>query len=93
MEPGDFVEPEIAVTAAVTAALFSPRARKVIRKGLVYGMAGILTAGDTISSFAKSVGQGMQQASASMASEEQKTQQANASMESNGHNQEIEATQ
>jgi hypothetical protein len=93
MEPGDFVEPEIAVTAAVTAALFSPRARKVIRKGLVYGMAGILTAGDTISSFAKSVGQGMQQASASMASEEQRTQQANTSMESNGHNQEIEATQ
>ncbi|HEX4713491.1 MAG TPA: hypothetical protein VH164_01045 [Ktedonobacteraceae bacterium] len=93
MEPGDFVEPEIAVTAAVTAALFSPRARKVIRKGLVYGMAGILTAGDTISSFAKSVGQGMQQASASMASEERRTQQANTPMESSGHNQEIEATQ
>jgi hypothetical protein len=94
MEPGDFIEPEIAVTAAVTAALFSPRARRVIRKGLVYGMAGILTAGDTISSFAKSVGQGMQQASASMASEEKKTRQADAPMESNGHiNQEIEATQ
>jgi hypothetical protein len=56
-------------------------------------MAGILTAGDTISSFAKSVGQGMQQASASMASEERRTQQANTSMESSGHNQEIEATQ
>jgi hypothetical protein len=57
-------------------------------------MAGILTAGDTISSFAKSVGQGMQQASASMANEEQKTQQTNAPMESNGHiNQEVEATQ
>ncbi|MEO7018530.1 MAG: hypothetical protein ABI234_00070 [Ktedonobacteraceae bacterium] len=61
MEPGDFVEPEIAVTAAVTAALFSPRTRKVIRKGLVYGMAGILTAGETLTSLAKSVGQGMHQ--------------------------------
>lgn len=70
MEPGDFVEPEIAVTAAVTAALFSPRARKVIRKGLVYGMAGILTVGDTITSFAKNVGKGMQQAGAPTPSEE-----------------------
>lgn len=70
MEPGDFVEPEIAVTAAVTAALFSPRARKVIRKGLVYGMAGILTVGDTITSFAKNVGKGMQQAGVPTPSEE-----------------------
>lgn len=61
MEPGDFAEPEIAVTAAITALICSPRARKVIRKGLVYGMAGILTVGDTFTSFAKSVGQGMQQ--------------------------------
>lgn len=58
----DFAEPEIAVTAAVTAAIFSPRARKVIRKGLVYGMAGILVAGDTVASLTKSVGRGIQQA-------------------------------
>lgn len=61
MEPGDFVEPEIAVTAAITALICSPRVRKVIRKGLVYGMAGVITVGDTLTSFAKSVGQGMQQ--------------------------------
>lgn len=59
----DFVEPEVAVTAAVTAAIFSPRARKVMRKGLVYGMAGILTAGDAITTFARSFGQGIQHAS------------------------------
>ena len=58
----DFAEPEIAVTAAVTAAIFSPRARKVIRKGLVYGMAGILVAGDTIVSLARGVERGIQQA-------------------------------
>lgn len=63
MDPESFVEPEIAVTAAITAVLFSPRARKVIRKGLVYGIAGILTVGETVTSFAKNVGQGMQQAS------------------------------
>lgn len=62
MDFEDFVEPEIAVTAAVAAAIFSPRARKVIRKGVVYGMAGVLAAGDMVTSFARSVGQGVQQA-------------------------------
>lgn len=94
MEPGDFVEPEIAVTAAVTAALFSPRTRKLIRKGLIYGMAGILTAGDTLTNFAKSVGQGMQQAGASMASEEQKRRQARTSVTGEDQKEkEVEAAQ
>ena len=53
MDIEDFVEPEIAVTAAVTAALFSPRARKFLRKGLVYGTAGALAAGDVITLFDK----------------------------------------
>jgi len=62
MEFEDFAEPEIAVTAAVAAAIFSPRARQVMRKGLVYGMAGMLAAGDIVTSFTRSVGQGVQQA-------------------------------
>lgn len=62
MEFEDFVEPEIAITAAVAAALFSPRARNVMRKGLVYGVAGILAAGDAVTSFGQSVRQGMQHA-------------------------------
>lgn len=61
MEFEDFIEPEIAVTTAVVAAIFSPRARQVIRKGLVYGMAGVLTAGDVVTSFARSIGQGVRQ--------------------------------
>ncbi len=73
MEIEDFVEPEIAVTAALTAALFSPRARKVMRKGLVYGMAGILAAGDVVTSFAKSVSQGVQQAGEAAVQEARKT--------------------
>jgi hypothetical protein len=63
MDLEDFVEPEIAVTAAVTAAIFSPRARNVMRKGLVYGMAGALTVGDMVTTFGRNVGQGIQQAS------------------------------
>jgi hypothetical protein len=67
MEPEDFLEPEVAITAAVTAAIFSPRARRVVRRGAVYAMAGVLIAGDAIASFARSVGQGVRQAGASSA--------------------------
>jgi hypothetical protein len=61
MELDDYLEPEIAVTAAVTAAVFSQRGRQVLRRGAVYGLAGILTVGDAITSFARSVGQGFRQ--------------------------------
>ena len=62
MELEDYLQPEIAVTAAVAAAIFSPRARKLLRRGAVYGTAGVLIAGDTITSFVRSVGQGFRQA-------------------------------
>jgi hypothetical protein len=79
MDLNDFAEPEIAVTAAVTAALFSPRARSVMRKGLVYGIAGMLAAGDVVTSFARNVGRGVQQASTAATRAAQETvQQAKA---------------
>lgn len=40
----DYVEAETAVAVAATALILSPRARRVIRRGLVYGLAGVLTA-------------------------------------------------
>lgn len=58
MDLEDFLEPEIAVTAVVAAAVFSPGARKLLRRGLVYGTAGALMAGDAVTSFARRVGQG-----------------------------------
>ena len=58
----DYFEPEIAVTAVVTAVLFSPRARKMIRRGAVYGVAGLLRAGDAVTAFAGNVRQGVQDA-------------------------------
>lgn len=58
----DYFEPEVAVTAVVTAALCSPRARKLIRRGAVYGMAGLLKAGDAVTAFTSSVKQGVQEA-------------------------------
>jgi hypothetical protein len=66
MEPEDFLEPEIAITAGVVAAICSPRVRQFLRKGLVYGAAGVLVASDAITSFAKNVGEGAKHASASM---------------------------
>lgn len=58
MEVEDYLEPEVAVTAVVAAAIFSPKARKLIRKGAVYGLSGLLVAGDVLTSVGKSIGQG-----------------------------------
>jgi hypothetical protein len=61
MELEDYLEPEIAVTAAITAALFSPRGRQILRRGVVYSIAGVMVAGDAITSFARNIGQGFRQ--------------------------------
>ncbi len=58
----DYLEPEIGVAVAATALLASPRLRKMLRRGLVYGMAGVMVAGDTASSMARGMGRGMKQA-------------------------------
>ncbi len=58
----DFVEPEVAVAVAVTAAVASPTVRKTLRKGVVYSLAGLLVAKDRIASFAQNVAQGARQA-------------------------------
>ncbi len=55
MEFENFFEPEVGVAAVVVAAVFSPRARKALRKGLVYTTAGVLMAGDAIVSAAKNL--------------------------------------
>ncbi len=67
MDVEDFIDPEVAAAAAVTAALFSKRVRGVLRQGAVYGVAGTLIAGDAITSFARGLGQGVQRASTAAA--------------------------
>ena len=61
----DYLEPEVAVTAVVAAAVFSPKGRQLIRRGLVYGLAGVLVAGDAITNVARGIGQGAQKVGAS----------------------------
>ena len=58
MAMDDYMESEVAVAVAVTAVVMSPRARNVLRKGAVYGLAGVLKAADAVGSFARGVGRG-----------------------------------
>jgi hypothetical protein len=51
----DFLEPEVGVAVVLTAAVASPRVRKTIRQGLVYGLAGLLIAGDKLKAAASGV--------------------------------------
>ncbi|HLZ20825.1 MAG TPA: hypothetical protein VKQ30_01705 [Ktedonobacterales bacterium] len=64
MDFEDLLEPEVAAAAAITAVVASPQVRNVLRRGAVYGLAGLLMAGDAISSFSKGVGRGIQSATA-----------------------------
>ena len=73
----DFLDSEVAVAVAATAALASPRVRGVLRRGAVYGVAGLLTASDMISSFARGAARGAQQTASSATTRVQDaTQQA-----------------
>ena len=69
----DFLDSEVAVAVAATAALASPRVRGVLRRGAVYGLAGLMTAGDTISSFAHGVANGAQQTASAAATRVRET--------------------
>jgi len=55
----DYLEPEVAIAVAVTAAVSSPPVRKAIRKGAVYGLAGLLIARDKVMAVASEAKQGI----------------------------------
>jgi hypothetical protein len=52
---------EVGVAVAATAAVLSPRARGMMRKGAVYGVAGALKAGDVVVSTARGAARGASQ--------------------------------
>ncbi|HZB84847.1 MAG TPA: hypothetical protein VE288_18595 [Rubrobacteraceae bacterium] len=58
----DFVETEVGVAVAATAAIASPRVRRLLRQGAVYGLAGALIAGDRAASVARGAGPASQKA-------------------------------
>lgn len=47
MAIGDFLESETVVAAGATATALSPRVRRWVRQGAVYGVAGVMTVADT----------------------------------------------
>ncbi|HEY4003458.1 MAG TPA: hypothetical protein VGO93_31615 [Candidatus Xenobia bacterium] len=58
----DYMEPEVAVAVAVTAVVASPKVRRVLRQGAVYGLAGLMMAGDAVTGFARSTVKGVKDA-------------------------------
>jgi hypothetical protein len=60
----DYLESEVVVAVAATAAVMSPRVRGVLRRGAVYGLARVLRAGDAVSSAARNAAPGVQHAAA-----------------------------
>ena len=61
MDFEDFLEPEVGVAAAVVAVVASPQVRRVVRRGAVLGLAGVLMAGDAVTSFARGLSHSAQQ--------------------------------
>jgi hypothetical protein len=55
----EYFESEVAVAVAATAALMSPRGRRLLRRGAVYGVAGALKATDVVTAAARGVAQGV----------------------------------
>ena len=55
----DYLESEVAVAVAATAVALSPRARRLLRRGAVYGLAGVLKATDVVTGAARGVARGV----------------------------------
>ena len=54
----DYLDSEVAVAVAATAAALSPGFRRVLRRGAVYGVAGVLKATDVATAAARGVARG-----------------------------------
>jgi hypothetical protein len=55
----DYFDSEVAVAVAATAAALSPGFRRVLRRGAVYGVAGVLKATDVATAAARGVARGV----------------------------------
>lgn len=55
MDVEDYIDPKVGVAVAATAVVFSPRAREVLHRGAVYGLAGVLAVGDAVAALGRGV--------------------------------------
>jgi hypothetical protein len=65
MEMDDLMSGESAVVAAAVAAVASPGVRRVVRRGAVYGVAGIIKAADAVSAAVRGAAGGVKDAAQS----------------------------
>jgi hypothetical protein len=65
----NYAEPEVAVAAVVVGAAASPSLRKVIRRSVVYGLAGALIAFDKSSAVAQGIVKGVKSGAKSISPE------------------------
>ena len=79
MDLEDYLEPEVAIAVAVTAAVASPPVRKALRKAAVYGLAGVLTAGDRLAAIGHGIAESAQQRGATQGGRTQPATAAEAS--------------
>jgi hypothetical protein len=56
-----FIEREVGIAIAATAATMSPKVRDVVRRGAVYGIAGAMRAGDVVWGTARGAARGAQE--------------------------------
>jgi hypothetical protein len=59
MAVDDWLDSEVALAVAATTVVLSPKARRVVRRGAVYAVAGALRAADLASAAARGVAQGV----------------------------------
>ena len=55
----DYLDSEVAIAVAATAVALSPRVRRMVRRGAVYGVAGALKATDVVTAAARGVASGV----------------------------------
>ena len=53
-----YLEPEVGILVAATATLLSPQVRRVVRRGAIYGLTGLLAAGEVAVAVARRLGPG-----------------------------------
>lgn len=59
MEAEDLIDTNVALAVAATAAAFSKPVRRVLHRGAVLGVSGVLVATDAVSSFGRGVRRGL----------------------------------
>ncbi|MBV9279772.1 MAG: hypothetical protein JOZ41_06805 [Chloroflexi bacterium] len=57
----DYFESEVGIAVAATAIVFSPGLRNLVRRGIVYGLAGAMKAGDAVAGAARGAANQAQQ--------------------------------